>query len=232
MNPPNLKAIISDYKGFSRNHVIGSNIFLVSRDEISRYIKDYYAHCYGIRVIDKTEVQIFFKKLNTLMPDAETRQKRSILNIRAIIFEDKVLKPEYIKIENSFFETVSSLAAMGLSINDARVVEALGKIITKKIELTKDDSAWTQYEHLASWLIYLATILELKNTSIETIYLKASLHSMKTMSKKLSYGYSWQAYRLWSNRWSGIIASNRLLIRSYIEINKPSEDALSVVKGA
>lgn len=51
----NLKAIISDYKGFSKSHVIGSNLFLISRSAVTQYIKDYYAHCYGIRVLDQME---------------------------------------------------------------------------------------------------------------------------------------------------------------------------------
>ncbi len=56
----NLKAIISDYKGFSRNHVIGSNIFLISRSEVVQHVKDYYSHCYGIRVLDNLDVHQFF----------------------------------------------------------------------------------------------------------------------------------------------------------------------------
>ena len=48
----NLKAIINDYKGFSKSHVVGSNIFLISRNAVDQNVKDYYSHCYGIRVLD------------------------------------------------------------------------------------------------------------------------------------------------------------------------------------
>jgi len=226
----NLKAIISDYKGFSRSHVIGSNIFLISRSKIDQHIKDYYAHCYGIRVLDQIEVHAFFQSLNAALPEAEKRVAQSIDNTRKVIFEGHQFQKDYLKIENTFFEIVSSLAAIGVSIDDARVVKALGNIIQTKIELTREDGAWNQYDHLARWLAYLASILELKGTSIEKIYLDATLQSMSTMRKAYYIGYSWQAYKSWSSRWPGIIASNRGIIRKYIEANTSWSDALAVVK--
>lgn len=226
----NLKAIISDYKEFSKSHTIGSNIFLVSRSAVDQHIKDYYAHCYGIRVLDRMGVHKFFEELNLSMPEAEGRHKSSIANIKKAVFEGKIFSREYLKIENTFFEIVSSLAAIGLSINDVRVVKALGHIIKTKIELTQEDGAWVQYEQLARWLIYLASILELKGTSIEKTYLDAALQSMNTMRRELRIGYSWQAFNSWNNRWSGIIASNRALIQKHIEEHTAWPDALAVVR--
>ncbi len=139
---------------------------------------------------------------------------------------------DYLRIESTFFEIVSSLAAIGVSINDARVVKALGNIIQAKIELTQENGAWVQYEHLARWLAYLASILELKGTSIEKSYLDATLRSMTTMRRELYVGYSWHAYKSWSYRWPGIIASNRALIRKHIEANTGWPDALAVVRSA
>ncbi|OIQ84478.1 hypothetical protein GALL_337010 [mine drainage metagenome] len=228
----NLKAIISDYKGFSRSHVIGSNILLVSRSKVDQHIKDYYAHCYGIRVLDQIEVHDFFKSLNAALPEAEARLAKSLDNIRKVVFENHHFNKDYLRIENTFFEIVSSLAAIGLSINDSRVVKALGHIIQAKIELTHENGAWVQYEHLARWLAYLASILELRGTSIEQIYLDATLRSMTTMRKALYVGYSWHAYKSWSYRWPGIIASNRALIRKHIEASTTWPDALAVVKSA
>lgn len=225
----NLKAILSDYKGFSRNHFIGSNIFFVSRQSVSQPVKDYYAHCYGIRVLDETEVEEFFASLNKAMPNAEKKAKKSVENINKVLYEGSSFTESYIKIENSFFEIVSSLAAIGLSINDKKVVLALEKIIAKKIELTQVPSAWEQYEHLARWLIYLGSILELKGTAIEKTYLKAALRSMSTMSKNYTYGYSWHAFKSWDARWHGIVSSNRALIRQHIEDECVRSDALAIV---
>ncbi|MGF1845311.1 SIR2 family protein [Vibrio clamense] len=226
----NLKAIISDYKGFSRSHVIGSNIFLVSRSSVDQPVKDYYSHCYGIRVIDDTSVHDFFSQLNDTIPSAEKCAESSLENIRKVVFQNAYFTKNFLRIENNFYEIISSIAAIGVSIDDARVVRALGQIIEKKIELTGENCAWEQYEHLARWLIYLASILELKGTSIEDVYLKATLTSMTTMRKELYTGYSWHAYKSWSYRWSGIIASNRSLIKKYIEEKSTWPDALSVVR--
>ena len=228
----NLKAIISDYKGFSRNHVIGSNIFLISRSKVDQHIKDYYAHCYGIRVLDQMEVYEFFESLNAALPETEKRIVQSIDNIQKVIFEDHRFERDYLRIENTFFEIISSLAAIGVSINNPQVVKAIGDIIQLKIELTQENGAWVQYEHLARWLAYLASILELKGTSIEKIYLDATLQSMKTMRKELYLGYSWHAYKSWSNRWPGIISSNRALIRKHIEAKTDFQDALDIVRSA
>ena len=124
---------------------------------------------------------------------------------------------------------INSLSAEGLSINDERVVKVLGDCIETKMALTGEDDAGEQYEHLARWLIYLANILELEQTSIVDIFLDATLHSMITMRRELLFGYSCHAYKSWDHGWSGINASNRFLIRQYIEKKTQWSDAIAVV---
>ncbi|MFH0710199.1 MAG: SIR2 family protein [Pseudomonadota bacterium] len=226
----NLKAIISDYKGFSRNHIISSNIFLISRSEVSQQVKDYYFHSYGIRVLDNIDIHSFFTKLNASIPNAEKCTEASLSNIKKVIYDNHYFSKDFLRDENTFFEIISSLAAIGISINDDRVVSALGRILESKIELTLENNAWNQYVHLAKWLIYLASILELKNTSIENIFLAATLRSMNTMSKKLLLGFSWHAYQSWNTQWGKIISSNRSLIKNYIENNTTDPDALEIVR--
>lgn len=226
----NLKAIISDYKGFSRNHVIGSNIFLVSRSAVDQSVKDYYAHCYGIRVIDSTEVNTFFQSLNTYLPSAAECTESSIENIRKVVFGKQEFTKSFLRIENTFYEIISSISAIGVSIEHQEVVRALGKIVEYKLELTKENNAWEQYEHLARWLIYLGSILEIEGTSIEKVFLDAALRSMTTMRSGNYVGYSWHAYNSWNNRWSSIIAKNRGLIKFHIEKSTTWPDALAVVR--
>lgn len=217
----NLKAIISDYKGFSKSHVIGSNIFLVSRSDVDQNIKDYYSHCYGIRVLDQLELSDFFEDLNEKIPEIEDIVEKSLKSIRRVIYDGHTFKTKYLKLEDSFLRIISSIFAEGLSLDDKKVVKTIGKIIETKTELTTEYNAWEQYEHLAKWLIYLGSILEIKNTSIEEVYLKAVLRSMNTMSKDLYIGYSWHAYNAWRHRWSSIISSNRAMIKQHIEKRHP-----------
>jgi hypothetical protein len=225
----NLKAILSDYKNFSRNHVIGGNLFFVSKSKVHQYVKDYYAYCYGIRVLDRHDVHQFFEKVNFSMPEARKCADSSKTIINSVLFDNKSYTDEYLKMETSFFEIISSVAAIGRSIDDALVVGMLENILNRKIELTGVAGAWEQYEHLARWLIYLGSILELAGTSIRETYLSAVLRSMKTMSSSRYYGYSWHAYTSWSNGWSKIIASNRAIIKAYIEDKTDWPDALEVV---
>lgn len=231
LSDTNLKAILNDFKGFSKNHSLGSNIFLISRSKINQQIKDYYAHCYGIRVFDELSVDKFFTSLNKALPEAETRIKRTIENIKKVIFQNHTFRKKYLRIELSFFEIISSLSAIGIGIQDKRVVKTIGQIIETKIELTYESGAWNQYEHLAKWLIYIGSILEITNTDIETTYLQGIMRSMSTMRERLVIGYSWQAYKEWHNHWPEIISSNRFLIKKYIEQNASVyEDAMKVVQ--
>ncbi|BAV98612.1 SIR2 family protein [Lysobacter enzymogenes] len=226
----NLKAILSDYKGFSKSHFIGSNIFFISRHPVSQHIKDYYSHCYGIRVIDSTEVAHFFTMVNIEMPNAATKVAGSIDNIRRVIFEGRQFTDAYLKIESSFYEIVASLAAIGVSIRHPRVVATIGHIVDKKMAFTRESGAWVQYEHLARWLTYLTSILDIPGTPIQDQVLTATLHSMQTMSRKLLLGYSWKAFEIWQNRWAGITSNNRQAIKAFIEQRTADPDALSVVQ--
>jgi len=108
---------------------------------------------------------------------------------------------------------------------------AVAEVISQGSESvsTAEHNAWEQYEHMARWLIYLGTMLEIENTSIEEEYLAATLRSMKTMSKSLTIGYSWHAYKSWKSRWPSIISSNRALIKKYITEKTDDSDALSIV---
>ncbi len=225
----NLKAILSDYRGFSRSHVIGSNIFLVSRSKVEGHIKDYYAYCYGIRVLDNVEVSDFFGHVNKALPEAEKSFDSSVGNIKKVVKQGHEFSDEYLRLDMSFYQIVASLGAVGYGISDPDVVKALGVIVEKKVELTGESGAWTQYEHLARWLIYLGSILEIGGSPMEKTFLEAAIHSMKSMSNSPRLGYSWQAYKTWSTGWDSMIAANRNLVRKCIMENMDWPDALAVV---
>lgn len=225
----NLKAIINDYKKFSRDQAISGNIFFVSKSKIDQHIKDYYAHCYGIRVLDEIEIHKFFQMVTVEMPTALECTTSTIENINQVLFENKIFTDNYLKVESSFFKIVASVSAIGRSVNDPVVVTALEKIIRKKIELTSENGAWDQYGQLAKWLIHLGSILELNGTTIKDTYLEAVLKSMNTMSKKQILGYSWHAYTAWDRKWPEVIATNRNLIKNHIEVHSNDPDAKELV---
>ena len=228
----NLKTILSDYKGFSRTNMIGSSIFLISRSQVAQYIKDYYAHSFGIRVLDQLEIHTFFEEINRSLADARKCAKTSRSNIKKVLHEEYSYTDNFLLMESAFFEIVASISAIGLSINSKPVVDLLGKIIDKKIGFTQVIGAWEQYAHLAKWLIYLGSILELKGTSVQNVFLTATLRSMTTMSRRQLLGYSWHAHRAWAAGWPNLIASNRALIRQHVEANTTWPDAKEIVANA
>jgi NAD-dependent SIR2 family protein deacetylase len=224
----NLKNIINEYRGFARNHVIGGSLFLVSRNKVDQYVKDYYSHCYGIRVLDNTTVHKFFEEVDSVLPDISEETDSAIEAVKNVLLINATFVQSYIKHQDSFFEIVSSLAAIGRSIDDPVVVKMLDDVLKMKIKLTAVRDAWEQYPHLAAWLCYLGSILEMPGTSIQATYLDAVLKSMTTMSK-VKFGYSWEAYSLWDELWPKILAPNRKLIRDFVGINTTHDDAHVVV---
>lgn len=227
----NLKTIISDYKGFSRNHVMGGSLFLVSSSKVDQHVKDYYAHCYGIRVLDGITVHSFFQKVTESLSMVSKETDTAIKALKSVLFKGGNFNDAYLKTEQSFLEITSSVAAIGRSIDDPAVVAALDKVIQKKIAFTGIRDAWKQYAHLANWLCHLGSILELLNTSIQNTYLDAVLRSMTTMSKSRSVvGYSWYAYDSWDRLWQEILAPNRKLISDFIQKKTGDADALGIVR--
>lgn len=228
----NLKSIINDYKIFTNNNAVLSSLIFVSRSEVTQPVKDYYSHCFGIRVIDNLETHDFFKLLNEEIPNVKGKCDTSLNNLKKVIYKGHTFTKDYIKIESSFFEIISSISAAGLTLINEKVISTLGLVIQTKKQLTTESGAWDQYEHLAKWLVHLASILDIGSTPIKDLFLETVLYSMHSMRRDLYIGYSWHAYRTWMRGWPAITAHNRTLIRTFVLDKSTWPDALSVVKTA
>ncbi|HFV6277187.1 TPA: SIR2 family protein, partial [Escherichia coli] len=101
---------------------MSSNIFLVSRGELLQPIKDYYFSCYGVRVIDKTEVSDFFRKLNDKIPEAKKIKDKLRHSIKSVIENGREYKIEFLKLEDSFYHIISSISSSGYSWNNENVL--------------------------------------------------------------------------------------------------------------
>ncbi|MGR9503752.1 SIR2 family NAD-dependent protein deacylase [Rhizobium leguminosarum] len=224
----NLKSILSDYRGFVRNHVVSNSVFLVSRKPVDQRISDYYSNCYGIRVISNTEVEEFFTHLNSNFSAAEKCLEGSVSNIKKVLYEKHTFTETYLQVESSFYEIVSAIGAVGASLDEDVVVKTFEDVIAKKMALTGRSQAWPQYVQLASWLTYLGSLIDVRKTAVETTFLRAVRFSMDHMSRSMKLGYSWHAYKVWDARWSSITADNRALIATYIDKQSAEPDALEV----
>ena len=225
----NLKAILSDYRGFVRSHTVSNSIFLVSRSAVDQRIVDYYSNCYGIRVIQETEVEEFFTKVNAKIEEAKDCLDKSVTNINKVLFKKRCYAKEYLRAESSFYQIVSAIGAIGVSLEESDVVNTFADIISKKKELTSQPGAWPQYVQFASWLTYLGSLIDVRDTALEEIYLDSVEFSMETMSNGMKLGYSWHAYKVWDARWSTLTTDNRALVASYIKKKVSNPDAEGIV---
>jgi len=228
----NLKAILSDYRCFVRSHTVSNSIFLVSRGEVDQRIVDYYSNCYGIRVIQDTDVEEFFTKTNAMIEEAEDCLEKSIKSINKVLYGEYHFKESHLRAESSFYQIVSAIGAIGVSLEEDAVVDTFANIISRKRELTRKTGAWPQYVQLASWLTYLGSLIDVRNTSVEEIYLDAVKFSMEKMSKELLKGYSWHAYKVWDARWSSLTADNRSLVAKHMKEKSGDPDAAEIVSRA
>lgn len=225
----NLRAILNDYVGFVRSHKVSNSIFFVSRKKVAQEIIDYYFDCYGIRVIQNTDVEEFFAVLNSKLPTAENRYKRMLTNYKAVIVGGRPFKDERLGQEESFFEIIASLGAMGTHLDHEDTVKALAKVISQKTALCRKTGAWDQYPHLAKWLVYLGSLLNLRGTLAEKPFIDAVHFSTDKMSKKKSFGYSWESYKVWNAGWSRISADNRSLITQHIRSTTTGPNTLEII---
>ncbi|WP_227269623.1 SIR2 family NAD-dependent protein deacylase [Roseobacter weihaiensis] len=228
----NLKAILSDYRGFVRSHTVSNSIFLISRGSVDQRIVDYYSNCYGIRVIQETEVEEFFANTNAKIEEAEDCLEKSVRNITKVLYDKHHFKEKYLQAESSFYQIVSAIGAIGASLEEDAVVDTFADIISKKKEMTSKTGAWPQYVQLASWLTYLGSLIDVRDTSVEKIYLDAVKFSMEKMSKGMVLGYSWHAYKVWDARWSSLTADNRSLVAKHIKEKSSDPDAAEIVARA
>lgn len=224
----NLKAILNDHVGFVRKHKVSNSIFFVSRREVPQQVIDYYYSCFGIRVVPHTSVEEFFQRLLVQIPKAQERFERSLRNYNAVFLQDGTFKDERLKKENSLYEIVASMGAMGSSLDAPEVVETFKHIVARKRAFCGEDQAWIQYKHLANWLIYLGSLLDIRATSLEKTYLEAVEFSMDYAGNSL--GRSWDAYKAWDNGWSKICADNRALICTYMGEKGTHSESESIIK--
>ncbi len=225
----NLKKIINQHQEFSKKRSNYGNIFLVIRSAVSRRVKDYYAHFYGIKVIDQMEIHTFFEKVEEQMDEARKFSFSSIENLKNVLSQGHFFDDQYLKINTSFFEIITTLTVIGRKTNEPMAVAMLGNIIQKKIQLTRQDDGWEQHVQLARWLCLIASILDFRELPTRNVFLNAALHSMNSMSRDYSHGHSWLVHRVWSNSWPCLLTQNKKILRNHIRDKSKRPDALSLV---
>ncbi|MFD0917553.1 SIR2 family protein [Pseudahrensia aquimaris] len=225
----NLKKILDELRNSHSGFSLGSNLFFVSRDEISQNVKDFYASTFGIRVIDDTEVEQFFCLLGGEMEEAKNCLEKTRETVRKVFRDEYEFTDNYLKTKNCFFEIISAAESDGIDLSEDAMVSKVGEMLKRKIGFSQETSAWSQYEHLASWLTHWACKKDIAGSSIETVFLEAVKHSMEHMRSENKLGYSWAAYGVWKQKWSSLTPENRKMLKTYVREQVDSEDGKLLV---
>jgi hypothetical protein len=110
-------------------------------------------------------------------------------------------------------------ASLGIESKDNVFIKTLMSLLDKKRQFTREDNAWTQYEHLAEWLIEIASIIKIKGSEFEIEFCEIAKYSFRNCSKKLIKGYSWHAWESWYNRWHEMKIDNQIMLEDIINGN-------------
>lgn len=225
----NFRAILNNQRSNRIHDINRQNLFFLSRSEVDQNVKDYYDRSYGLRVIDNTEVDDFIYKILDKHENIKDCVAKSKNLLMPVLEGTKKFTDTYLKKSDSFFEIVATLSSNGILISHPDVMKFLKDVLRRKDNFTSEDGAWEQYVHLANWLIHLGSIMDIKETPLEEVYLSAVNTSFSNMSKKQVRGRSWHAFTAWKKGWYSLTYDNRQLIIENFNENRISADAGEVI---
>jgi len=229
LGDPNLKPIFNYYSKNNLSSLNRNSLFYVTRSSTPLYMKDYYEFSYSIKVVKVLGIDTFLRSVERQYGEAEKNIEKRQATLKRVLRLNKMYKDTFLKLRLSFFHIIAAASAIGEDIKSRKMKELINKILKRKIELTSESQAWDQYDHLAEWLVYLGSKIDIKGTLLEETYLKAVNHSMRTMSREHYIGYSWEAYQTWRRHWESLTASNRDMITKYVEEEHVSRDAQRII---
>ena len=179
----------------------------------------FYSLTYGISVIQNKQINQFFDSIEIEYEKAKELID-SVESLKDVINGTKVYDDDFLKLRISLPTILVQAASIGIESNDELFLKTLILILNKKSEFTSSNNAWLQYEHLADWLIEVASTVVVKNTIIENEFCEIAKHSFKKSSKRLYKGYSWYAWKEWNTRWHEMKIENQIMLQELIENNR------------
>ena len=224
----NLNSILNEVKNSKNESFRRTDIYYITKDEIAEVIEKFYGITYGIKVIQNTTTEAFFDNIEHQYSKAK-KLIESVKNLKNVIAGTHKYKDEFLRLKVSLTTILLQAASIGIDSKDKNFIQTLIDLLEKKKTFTREDNAWLQYEHLADWLIEIASIIIIKGTEFETKFVEIASYSFSYSSKKLYKGYSWHAWQSWHNRWHEMKIDNQIMLEdiirnktwiSYLEIPK------------
>lgn len=225
----NFRAILNNQRSTRVHDINRQNLFFLSRSEVDQNVKDYYDRSYGLRVIDNTEIDDFISKVLDKHNKIKNRVAKSKSLLMPVLEGKKKFTDSYLKKSDSFFEIVATLSSNGFLISHDDVTRFLKDVLKRKDDFSSENGAWNQYVDLAKWLIHLGSIMDIKETSLEEVYLSAVSTSFGNMTKKKILGRSWHAFTAWKKSWYSLTYDNRQMIIEHFKDSHISDDIQEVI---
>jgi hypothetical protein len=212
----NLNTILSEGKTSKHESFRNTDIYYVSKRKVDDVIKKFYECTYGIKVIEKNEVNNFFENVERNYSTAEGLIS-SVQDLIDVMKGDKEYTDEFLSLRISFSKILIQAGSLGIPSNNEQFLRTLIEVLKRKKVLTHAVGAWDQYVHLADWLIETASTVVIKDSIIEEDFCELAKYSFAHSSKELYLGQSWHAWWEWYDRWLDMRIENQEMLRTLIE---------------
>jgi hypothetical protein len=214
----NLNSILNEVKKSKKESFRRTDLYYVTRDTIQDVIENFYSVTYGIKVIQNMQTDLFFEKVDSKYEKAKELID-TVENLKDVMAGTHYYTDEFLKLKVSLTTILLQSASLGIESKDNVFIKTLMSLLDKKRQFTREDNAWTQYEHLAEWLIEIASIIKIKGSEFEIEFCEIAKYSFRNCSKKLIKGYSWHAWESWHNRWHEMKIDNQIMLEDIINGN-------------
>lgn len=219
----NLNTILSEVKNSKRETFRKTDLYFVNKAAIPDVISKFYSLTYGIRVIQYHPIDNFFKSVEAEFDKAKDLID-SVENLKDVVHGTATYTDEFLKLRIALPTILVQASSIGIETNDSLFLKTLLIILQKKKNYTTEDNAWVQYEHLADWLIEVASAVVIKGSQIESDFCELAKYSFKKCSKGLWKGYSWHAWKEWNSRWHEMKLDNQIMLQELIDTNTWDKD--------
>lgn len=230
LSDTNLKAILHEYQSYCVESQILPSIFFVSRKPVDDALKSHYHQCYGIKVIDSIEMNVFFDEVNKKIERADEVKKMITKMVEEGLTNTCQLEyDDYLRIQDSFYEICSAIKSQA-KFSERKIQKLIVGILKHKQGLTEKYGEWQHYVHLAMWLNYLLSIVPLKtfnDDDFQKEIINIIDYSFSTMRKTKVWGYSWQVFDVWKKDCHTILRENKAFLKE--KLGERSDDGRFII---
>ena len=138
LNDMNLNYILNEVKNPS------SYGYYIYRGKIDSFHKDYYYDTFGMKVIDETDIETFFKELIEVYREMP-RLKKWAESLKSFMTQQSELTDDFVLYSESMQKLLESAHTSDIDYSDVRFQNVLLKLCEKKREYTYSPYAWEQY---------------------------------------------------------------------------------------